>query len=131
MKGYTDPVNPWERRRESLNVPAGIKNVGNTCYINSLLQAFFMVPDFRAQILEFPIPQEDEALTEGQKLIRELQLLFTRMLLTERRYVDPQALVQFTAHSGAQGGEFFFLFLFFFFSLIDPPHPSHTTRGSD
>ncbi len=40
---------------------------------------------------------------QGEKLLRELQLLFTHMLLTERRYVDPAALLKFTSHSGVQG----------------------------
>lgn len=26
------------------------QNVGNTCYVNSLLQAFFMIPEFRTEI---------------------------------------------------------------------------------
>ncbi len=36
-------MNPFERKRESLALPAGIKNVGNTCYINSLLQVLLVV----------------------------------------------------------------------------------------
>ncbi len=99
LTGYQDPENPFDRKRESLEVPAGIKNVGNTCYINSLLQSIFMVPRFRTAILEFPLVAPE---TPGERLIRELQLLFTRMLLTERRYVDPQPLLEFTSHHGAQ-----------------------------
>jgi ubiquitin carboxyl-terminal hydrolase 25/28 len=94
-----DPENPFDRKRESLEVPGGIKNVGNTCYINSLLQAIFMVPRFRTAILEYPLPVAE---TPGERLIHELQLLFTRMLLTERRYVDPSPLLEFTSHHGAQ-----------------------------
>ncbi len=37
---------------------------------------------------------------EGEKLIHELQALFSHMLLTERRYVDPQPLLRFTGHIG-------------------------------
>lgn len=98
-RGYKEPENPFDRKRDSLEVPAGIKNVGNTCYINSLLQAIFMVPRFRTAILEFALVARE---TPGERLIHELQLLFTRMLLTERRYVDPQPLLEFTSHHGAQ-----------------------------
>jgi ubiquitin C-terminal hydrolase len=89
---YKDPSNPNERRRASLNIPAGIKNIGNTCYINSLLQAFFLVPEFRIAIFKRPLIDHVDK-TEGEKLVQELQLLFTRMLLTQRQYVDPQVKI--------------------------------------
>ena len=98
-KGYKDPENPFDRKRVSPDMPAGIKNVGNTCYINSLLQAFFMYPEFRLRIFAVDAPPGQ---MHGSKLIHELQLLFTRMLLTERKYVDPQPLLEFTSHRGAQ-----------------------------
>lgn len=34
--------------------PVGLKNVGNTCYFNSMLQTYFMIPDFRRAVLTFP-----------------------------------------------------------------------------
>lgn len=97
-RSYVDPENPHDRRRESLEIPAGMKNVGNTCYINSLLQAMFLVPEFRVHLLVL----ETAGDSEGEKLIHELQLLFSQMLLTTRRYVDPTKIVQFTSHRGAQ-----------------------------
>lgn len=99
-RGYQDPQNPYDRKRSSMEVPAGIKNVGNTCYINSLLQAFFLYPKFRQEIFGVDVSSSPEQ--TGSKLIRELQLLFSRMLLTERRYVDPEPLLEFTSHHGAQ-----------------------------
>lgn len=35
----------------------GLKNLGCTCYMNSLLQQFFMVPDFRQGILSINFPK--------------------------------------------------------------------------
>ena len=33
----------------------GLKNQGATCYLNSLLQSFYMIPEFRHAILSFPL----------------------------------------------------------------------------
>lgn len=62
--------NPHYKERTN-NLPAGLKNVGNTCmdisaifftinllffkgYINSLLQTYFSIPEFRKFLLNYP-----------------------------------------------------------------------------
>lgn len=35
------------------NWPVGLQNIGNTCYLNSLLQFYFSVRPFRDMVLEF------------------------------------------------------------------------------
>lgn len=37
--------------------PAGLKNIGNTCWFNSIIQAFFHLPKFRNVILSFKFDQ--------------------------------------------------------------------------
>ena len=39
--------------------PSGLKNVGNTCWFNSIIQAFFHLPYFRRLILSFQIDQNE------------------------------------------------------------------------
>jgi ubiquitin carboxyl-terminal hydrolase 25/28 len=45
-----EPLNPEQRKRED-NVPCGLKNIGNTCYFNSILQVYYNIPEFVQAIL--------------------------------------------------------------------------------
>ena len=40
----TEPITTDHRGRIE-EVPVGLKNVGNTCYFNSFMQAFFFLPN--------------------------------------------------------------------------------------
>lgn len=33
----------------------GLRNQGATCYLNSLIQALYMIPEFRAEFLKLPL----------------------------------------------------------------------------
>ena len=46
-----EPLNPNERKRTATHAAVGLKNVGNTCYVNSLLQMYYLIPQFRHRIL--------------------------------------------------------------------------------
>ena len=49
--GY-EPLDPEQRKREDYT-PCGMKNIGNTCYLNSLLQTYYNLPNFVTAILQF------------------------------------------------------------------------------
>ena len=57
-----EPLNPTDRVRAA-GVPVGLKNVGNTCYFNSLLQTYFRIPKFVQAVLSF---QPDVALVRSE-----------------------------------------------------------------
>jgi ubiquitin carboxyl-terminal hydrolase 25/28 len=40
----TEPIQMDQRDRDP-DIPVGLKNVGNTCYFNSFMQAFFFLPN--------------------------------------------------------------------------------------
>jgi ubiquitin C-terminal hydrolase len=61
----------------------GLKNLGSTCYMNSTLQNLFMMPSFRAGIMN--APAEDG-------LLRQLQLLFASLQHSDRQYINPKEL---------------------------------------
>ena len=66
-----EPLDPKQRKRED-GVPCGIKNIGNTCYLNSLLQSYYNLPNFVRAIMEFVddgkpiIPKPEGANAQGQ-----------------------------------------------------------------
>jgi len=69
---------------------AGLKNQGGTCYLNSLLQVLYMLPEFKSAIYSLD-PEEDLGLvsetSQGlqfgmRSALRELQGLFARMDLS-------------------------------------------------
>ena len=76
-----------EEEPEPLGEPAGLRNLGNTCYINSLLQIWFHNSTFRQAIYDWK--EEDQPAEEG-KVATSLQRLFAKMEFTRRKFVDPQ-----------------------------------------
>ncbi|EER23341.1 Ubiquitin carboxyl-terminal hydrolase family protein [Coccidioides posadasii C735 delta SOWgp] len=100
--------------------PVGLRNIGNTCYLNSLLQFYFTVTPFRNMIFHFEkqkMELDDESLRRkkvgsrtvsrseverAQKFIRELRSLFKNMASSPTRCVTPsQELARLTLLSSS------------------------------
>lgn len=97
--GYSfyDTHNPESMLRER-NHPVGLKNIGNTCYFNSLMQTYFTIPKFIKEILTFDTnvhrgPNSANVKKRSAKLIEELQFLFSAMILTNKRFLDPSKVL--------------------------------------
>ena len=52
---YLPPVD--QRFRKKPSDPVGLRNIGNTCYFNSLLQIYYSMPQFVEQIFRFEKPK--------------------------------------------------------------------------
>ena len=50
-----EPIARVDQRIREQNQPTGLRNVGNTCYFNSLLQVYYTLPNFVTKILQFEV----------------------------------------------------------------------------
>ena len=107
---------------------AGLTNQGATCYLNSLLQALFMTPDFRRSVYAWPYSgaaassatDADAAAApslaagEARNMARQLQRLFACMQCSERGAVRTTELTKafgWDRDEVRKSGYFFYLFL--------------------
>jgi ubiquitin C-terminal hydrolase len=67
--------------RKSLDEPAGLKNVGNTCWFNSVVQTVYTLPYFRQLILNFQYPTINQTLTDSVNEIFSISKCFTIQFL--------------------------------------------------
>lgn len=79
---------PWNYQPgKSLKSPigyVGLKNQGSTCYMNSLLQQLFLIPQFRQGIFS---AVSELSLTQTS-LLYQLQVMFGFLLASERQYFE-------------------------------------------
>lgn len=69
---------------------AGLKNLSNTCYLNSLITQLFMNVEFREFMLGLHIVDPESS----QKLLSETQRLFAGMQGSWSKHVNPQEFVE-------------------------------------
>eukprot|EP01117_Protostelium_nocturnum_P020909 TRINITY_DN971_c0_g1_i4.p1 TRINITY_DN971_c0_g1~~TRINITY_DN971_c0_g1_i4.p1 ORF type:complete len:1030 (-),score=320.61 TRINITY_DN971_c0_g1_i4:193-3282(-) len=96
---------------------SGLRNLGATCYMNSLLQCLYMNKSFRKMIYDWK-SKEKIHLEASEDIPLQLQTLFGRLQLGPKRYVDPADFaksIQIQPSVQQDPQEFFKLFM----SLLD------------
>jgi ubiquitin carboxyl-terminal hydrolase 34 len=90
-KDYAYEPNQAIERYKLIRSPtgyAGMRNLSNTCYLNSLFTQLFMNPNFRECILNADVTDPEDK----QKLLHEIQKLFAAMQETWLKAVDPMSV---------------------------------------
>ena len=69
----------------------GLKNMSSTCYMNSIIQQFFMIPMLRETILS--IGEEGKNSLHHNTILYQLQLLFSSLKAYDFKYYNPKHFV--------------------------------------
>lgn len=85
MSGVVDNLGPDPTKdlRASTNTPAGLTNLGATCYANSILQCLYMNKSFREGIFSV----EPDVLQQ-QPVLNQLARLFVQLHISKMAIVD-------------------------------------------
>lgn len=103
VQGSYEPLDLEKRVRLS-GEPVGLKNIGNTCYFNSLMQTLFRVPPFVREIVKLvgvehlKIPEGEPAhvqkrCKESIDMVKNLQELFMALIASDQKYTDPSPVL--------------------------------------
>ncbi|XP_070699205.1 ubiquitin carboxyl-terminal hydrolase 25 isoform X2 [Pempheris klunzingeri] len=96
---WSDSPNPHDRKRID-SCPVGLKNVGNTCWFSAVIQSLFNLLEFQRLVLNYSPPARVHDLPRNQKehrnlpFMQELRNLFSLMVGSKRKYVDPSRAVE-------------------------------------
>ncbi|XP_067463454.1 ubiquitin carboxyl-terminal hydrolase 25 isoform X3 [Thunnus thynnus] len=96
---WSDSPNPHDRKRVD-TCPVGLKNVGNTCWFSAVIQSLFNLLEFQRLVLNYSPPARVHDLPRNQKehrnlpFMQELRNLFSLMVGSKRKYVDPSRAVE-------------------------------------
>lgn len=80
---------PNKDLRASANSPAGLTNLGATCYANSILQCLYMNQSFREGI--FSVEQD---VLQQQPVLDQLTRLFVQLHISKMAFIDSSPFVR-------------------------------------
>ncbi|XP_042043560.1 ubiquitin carboxyl-terminal hydrolase 26-like [Salvia splendens] len=86
---YSLGPNPSIDLRASPGTPAGLTNLGATCYANSILQCLYMNKSFRQGVLSL-----DPEVLEGEPVLNNLARLFAQLHSSKMAFVDSAPFIE-------------------------------------
>lgn len=90
-----DDKNGYAPKNESRS-PAGfvgLKNLSCLCYINSVIQQFYMIPLFRNAILSLPLSPDMKEEEDNDNLMFQLEKMFYYLKNSEKEHYNPKSFV--------------------------------------
>lgn len=111
-QGSYEPLDLENRARKN-GEPVGLKNVGNTCYFNSLMQTLFRVAPFVKEIvklegldnpkcLETLSTEDQKKFKESTAMVKNLQELFISLIGSNQKYADPAPVLNKCVNSSGE-----------------------------
>ncbi|EIW70776.1 hypothetical protein TREMEDRAFT_68214 [Tremella mesenterica DSM 1558] len=101
------------------DIPVGLHNIGNTCYLNSILQYLYSIKPIRDAVMEFEqdllgttTPPKPEV-ERSRRFVRHLRLLFIQLYLSEASAVRPEEELAYLAITRPEVDQ-----------IIEPPAPT-------
>lgn len=97
-----EPLTLEERQRIG-NMPVGLKNIGNTCYLNSFIQALYHLPVVMEKVMALQETNELQRQSSlnamkrvecSYNLIVQMKTLFAYMTKSEKKYADPTKMIR-------------------------------------
>lgn len=85
----TKEFEPIVEPKRPLSGKVGLFNLGNTCYMNSVLQALLMTRQFCQEVLNYPLNEAGKT-----PLLERLQSLFALLLYSRRIYLEPTEVLR-------------------------------------
>ncbi|EGR28119.1 ubiquitin carboxyl-terminal hydrolase family protein, putative [Ichthyophthirius multifiliis] len=79
-----------QQNEQNTNQFVGLKNLGSTCYMNSLIQQLYMIKEFSQNLMKVKI--EDDNLQEN--VLFQLNQLFNNLNYSQKQYIEAKEFCQ-------------------------------------
>lgn len=87
-----EPLDLKDQLREA-GVPVGLKNIGNTCYFNSLLQTYFQIPPLVELVLSYNPKSGKDDKSNNNDFLLSLKNLFASLIKSNKKYQSTHEVI--------------------------------------
>ncbi|KAL4505333.1 hypothetical protein ABPG72_002395 [Tetrahymena utriculariae] len=83
-----------EEQEKEENCPIGLRNLGCTCYMNSLIQQLFMIREFSDSLQKVDAQTSEKEYNPKENVLYQIQQIFSALSYSQRQYYDPRDFCQ-------------------------------------